>query len=118
MIDTSNSYRVGAIFLAISAILHVMSPIFAGFAGQAPVLFVVGLVYLAAAWGLMQTWRWLAYIFFIVLMIGSVAALLGIWTQAPVPGWIYAGIFISNWAAILALFVALWKPKRLARPAT
>jgi glycerol-3-phosphate acyltransferase PlsY len=116
MTDVRKPYRLGAVFLAISAILHLMSPLFAGFNGQAPVLFIVGVVYFAAAWGLMRTWRWLAYVVFVVLMIGSVAALLGVWAQAPVPGWIYAGIFIANWGAVLALFFALWRPKRPVIP--
>lgn len=116
MKDVRSPYRIGAFFLAISALLHLISPIFAGFAGQAPVLFATGIVYLGAAWGLVQNWRWLAYVVFIVLMIGSIAALAGIWALAPVPGWIYATIFISNWIAILALFVALWRPNQVASP--
>lgn len=114
MTTTQSPYRIGAVFLAISAILHLISPLFAGFIGQAPVLFVIGLIYLSAAWGLIRGMRWLAYGMFIVLMIGSIAALTGIWALSPVPGWIYAGIFIANWAAIIALFLALWRPNRVA----
>lgn len=116
MTDARSPYRIGATFLAISAIFHLISPIFAGFDGQALMLFGVGLVYLAAAWGLMQNWRWLAYVVFIVLMISSIAALTGIWALAQVPGWIYAAIFIANWIAILVLFFTLWRPNRIASP--
>jgi len=112
MTDARSPYRVGAVFLAISAILHLISPVFAGFAGQALGLFAIGVIYLAAAWGLMQRWRWLAYVVFLVLMIGSIAALTGIWALAPVPGWIYASIFFANWAVAVALFIALWRPNR------
>jgi len=115
MTDARSPYRIGAVFLAISAVLHLISPIFAGFSGQAPMLFLIGLVYLAATWGLMQNWRWLAYVMLFVLMIGSIASVTQIWALAAVPGWIYAGIFIANWLAVLTLFLALWRP---ARPVT
>lgn len=111
MIDARSPYRIGAVFLGISAILHLIAPLFAGLSGQAPILFVFGVVYVIAVWGLMRAMRWLAYVVMLVLMVGSVIAMTGIWAMAPVPGWIYAGIVFANWSAVLSLAAVLWRPK-------
>ena len=103
-------YRNGALFLLISAILHLIAPIVSGFSGDGLMLAAVGVFYLVATWGLLRGMRWLAYVMFIVLMVGSIAALTGIWALGPVPGWVYAGIVIANWIAVVMLFIALWRP--------
>ncbi|MEL7114499.1 MAG: hypothetical protein AAGP08_02735 [Pseudomonadota bacterium] len=109
MFDVQGPYRVGAVFVAASAVLHLIAPIFGGFAPEALTLFVVGLVYLAIAYGLMLGWRWLAYVTFLLMMAGSVIAIASIWSPGPVPSWVYIGIVVADWLAALSLFFALWR---------
>ena len=109
MTDLRNPYRIGAFFIGLSGIMHLAAPVLSGFAGLGPMLGVIGLAYLAAAWGLFQGWRWLAYVMLFVMMGGSIAALTGIWAYGAVPGWVFAMIFALNWLAVLGLFAALWR---------
>ncbi|MEL6688814.1 MAG: hypothetical protein AAFP28_00730 [Pseudomonadota bacterium] len=111
MTDMRGPYRTGALFVGISAVLHLIAPVFGGFGTDALTLFVVGIVYMAIAYGLLQGYRWLAYLTFLLMMAGSVVAITGIWGLGPVPGWIYAGIVIADWLAVLALFAALWRSR-------
>ena len=111
MIDARGPYRLGALFVGISAIFHLVAPVFAGFGEEGTALFVVGLIYLAVAYGLMQGFRWLAYLAFIMLMVGSIFAITNIWSLSPVPGWISSAIVITDWLAVLSLFAALWKSR-------
>ena len=113
MTDMRGPYRSGALFVGISAVLHLIAPVFGGFGTDALTLFVVGFVYAAIAYGLLQGYRWLAYVTFLLMMAGSVVAITGIWALGSVPGWIYAGIVVADWLAVFALFAALWR----ARPA-
>ncbi len=109
MTDVKGPFRAGALFVAVSAVLHLIAPLVAGLQGMAPMLAVVGLVYLAVTWGLLQGWRWLAWVAFFVLMAGSIVALSNVWAGGPVPGWLWAGIVAADWAAVAGLFVALWR---------
>jgi hypothetical protein len=105
------SYRSAALFVAISAILHLISPVFAGLAEDVMLLLPTGVLYLFFAWGLSKGWRWLAYIAFIVLLIGGLFAFAFSFGGSMVPGWLYAGIAIADLLAVLALFGALWRSK-------
>lgn len=111
MTDARSPYRIGAVFMGLSGLLHLIAPVFAGFGGQSPLMFAIGIVILGGSWGLMQNWRWLAYGALLMMIGGSVMALTGVWALAPVPGWIYGAIFLVNWAAVVALFMVLWRPR-------
>lgn len=114
MTAAKGPYRIGALFIGLSAFFHLIAPLFAGFSADALNLFVAGLVYISVAYGLMHGLRWLAYLAFIVLMGGSIVAITGIWSLGPVPGWIYPAIVITDWMAVLALFAALWRSREPA----
>ncbi|MEM7438129.1 MAG: hypothetical protein AAF393_00920 [Pseudomonadota bacterium] len=116
MIDVKGPYRNGAVFVALSALLHAIAPILGGFSQDALTLFVFGVVYAGIALGLFQGMRWLVYIAFLMMIGGSIVALSYVWALGPVPSWIYTGIFAANWLAATGLFLALWKtplPKML-----
>ena len=103
-------YRFAALFILISAALHIFAFIVGGFSAQALGLIPIGLVYVAIAFGLSRGWRWLAYIAFLVMMIGGTAAMGQLWAVSPVPQWWTIAITTANWLAAAALFVALWRP--------
>lgn len=105
-------YRLGALFIAISAALHVFAFIVGGFSADALRLTPVGLVYALLAFGLTRGWRWLAYVAFIAMMIGGTVALGSLWAPSPVPQWWTLAIIAADWLAAAALFAALWRPAR------
>ena len=109
MTKTTGLLRWGANFTALSAGLHVLAPIISGFSGDAVPLLIAGVVYAAFAYGLYQGRRWLAYVVFLVLLMGTSVAVSGIWASGDVPGWLFGGIAVANLLAVAALFGALWK---------
>jgi uncharacterized membrane protein (DUF2068 family) len=109
MTKTKGAMRWAANFTALSAGLHVLAVIMGGFGAAAGPLLAVGVIYGGFAYGLLRGWRWLAYIAFVVLLIGTSFAVSNIWALGDVPGWIYAGIACANLLAVLALFGALWR---------
>lgn len=109
MTQTKGAMRWAANFVALSAALHVLALLVSGFSREALPLLPFGVVYAGFAYGLMQGWRWLAYIVFIVLFIGTSLAISRVWAVGDVPGWIYIGIAIANSASVAALLAALWR---------
>lgn len=106
---SKGALRWGANFVALSAGLHVLALIVGGFSTEALRLSIFGIVYAGFAYGLLLGWRWLAYVVFIVLLVGTSVAVSNIWAFGEVPGWLYAAIAVANLLAIAALFGALWK---------
>ena len=115
MTDPRSPYRTGALLVLLSAAFHLIAPLISLGARDGLMLLPVGIVYVAFAWGLMRGWRWLAYVTFLIMLIGISAAMTGIWSISPVPSWIYIGIALANICAALALFVALWRPSPTAQ---
>lgn len=109
MTRTKGAMRWGGVFAAASAAFHVIALPASGFSADALLLLVAGIVYAGFAYGLLQGWRWLAYIVFVVLFIGTSVAISGIWASGAVPGWLYTSITVANLLCVAALFVALWK---------
>lgn len=108
--DLRGPYRVGAFFVLISAVLHLLAPLVGGFHPDALILIPIGALYLAVTYGLLRGWRWLAYLSFFGLAIGGIAALNMIWSASPVPFWWYGLIAAADGLGVIGLFVALWKP--------
>lgn len=109
MTKTKGAMRWAANFVGISAGLHVLALFVGGFSAEAVQLLPFAVVYAGFAYGLLQGWRWLAYVAFIVLLIGTSLAIVGIWALGDVPGWIYASIVAANLLSVVVLFAALWK---------
>ena len=114
MIDAKGPYRVGALFVALSGLVHLLALFVSGFASGALMLVPAGIVYLGFAYGLLQGWRWLAYVVFLLMMVGSLVALSSAWTTPSVPTWIYLTIVALDWLTVLALFGALWRSRPVA----
>ncbi len=113
MTDPRSPYRAGAFFIGISAALHFVTLIF-GFEAPVPMMQAIGVFYLVVMWGLMQGWRWLAYLSFFMLAIGGIAALGSSFGVSVVPPWLFLAIFVVDWLAVIALFLALWRSRPAA----
>jgi predicted membrane channel-forming protein YqfA (hemolysin III family) len=111
MVDAKGPFRVGALFVALSAIVHLIAPFVSRFDSLSLALLPAGLIYLAFAYGLLQGWRWLAYLVFIVMMVGGIASLGMAWSSDPIPTWVFLSFVVLDWLAVFALFGALWRSK-------
>ncbi|MBT0958063.1 hypothetical protein IV417_11755 [Alphaproteobacteria bacterium KMM 3653] len=109
MTDIKGPYRAGAFFVALSGVLHLLSPILGGFGPQMLGLAAIGVLYLLFGFGLMQGWRWLAYLLFLWMLVGVSVSIALIWNGA-LPAWLPTGFAMADGAAALALFLALWRP--------
>lgn len=109
MTDPRSPYRAGAFFIGISAALHFLTLVF-GLAAPTLMMQAVGAFYILVMSGLMQGWRWLAYLSFFMLSIGGIAALGWSFSVSHIPGWLFFSIFVVDFLAVAALFLALWRP--------
>jgi|GEM_PF-1539759 len=107
--DVRGPYRIGGLLLLLSAALHIFAFVVGGFSNDALRLIPVGLVYALVAYGLFCGWRWLAYIAFVMMMIGGIAALSTIWSPSTIPVWWTILIIAADWLGAAALFGALWR---------
>ncbi|MEM6595161.1 MAG: hypothetical protein AAF672_10240 [Pseudomonadota bacterium] len=117
MIDARGPYRGGALFVGVSGLLHFVAPLVAGFAADTLFLIPVGALYLLIAYVLLRGWRLMAYVAFLLMMLGSCFAIASIWTPPAAFGWAMAGIAVADWLAAVALFVALWRNKSVVAEA-
>lgn len=104
--------RAAAVPIGISAVLHLLVFVVEGFSAFAGAMFIVGLVYLAIAYGLRQGRRWLAWISFFIMLVGMIAAYSTAGTGLHF--WWWTAIAIADLIAAVILFGALWKSKPVA----
>ena len=102
-------FRSGAMLLLLSAALHILAFTVGGLTPDALILIPIGILYIAVAAGLARGWRWLAWISFFGLFVGSIGALSNVWGSGPVPGWWYATISAVDGFGVVAFFLALWQ---------
>lgn len=104
-------YRIGAAFFLLSGALHVFAFLVGGFSAEATRLIPIGIVYGLIAIGLFQGWRWLAYVAFLIALIGSIAALFSGMGMGTIPTWWWMAILLADVLAALGLFAALWRDR-------
>jgi len=116
MRTTSAPMRSAGLFLALSGVLHLVAPVFAGFAPGSLVLLAIGVIYLLLAAGINRGWRGLAYIVFVVLLVGANVAFAMV-GGGLLPDYLWYAIIAADLVALVSLFVALWRGRRaVARP--
>ncbi len=106
-------YKLAALLLQISGVLHFITPLFAGFSDDVMMLLPVGLIYLLLSWGVYRGWRSVGWIAFLVVLPGAVFAFANAYSGTTVPAWIYAAITLADLLAAITLFVILWRSKRV-----
>lgn len=105
------SYQSAALLVAISAVLHLITPAFDGLTSLTQILLATGVLYLLFAWGLTKHLRWLAYLVFIVLLVGVCFAFAYSFGGSPLPEWVFAAIALVDLGALISLFAVLWRPR-------
>jgi hypothetical protein len=104
--------KTAAYALVISAALHGVAVVLAGFAASSLTLIVPAILYLALAAGLSRHMMWVAWLSFIVMLGGIAAALASVVGASPVPTWVFGSILAANAVAAVLLFGAIWSGRR------
>ena len=103
------SLKTAALPVSVSALLHILSFVPDGLDVGAGLMFGIGIVYILMAIGLRRNKRWVAWLTFLAMTFGTVAAYLisGDGTELH-DGWFLTISLVDLVAAIL-LFVCLWR---------
>lgn len=104
----SAMHRAGAA-IAASGVFHLIAPFVSGFANESVPLFIVGVLYLALGEGLRRDKRWVAWIGFALMLVGTNIAWGSTYGDGPVPNWLWWLIILANLACFVNLFIALWR---------
>lgn len=99
--------RLGALLMALSGVLHLPAPLFGGFDAMHIGLGLCGLAYIALSFAQRRSGRWLAYLVFLLMLAGAVAAYAASGCVA-LPMIVIWGIIAFDLGAALALMVDLW----------
>ena len=100
--------KSAGILLLISAALHVIGVVLAGFSPDALILLVPAAFYLFLVAGLSRGIMWIAWLAFICMLGGAAGALAAIYGGWSIPAWVFVGIFMADLAAAVLLFLAIW----------
>lgn len=102
--------RLAAIFVLISAVLHVIAAILSGFAWEGLKLLPFAAIYGLLGLGLMQGRRWVAWLTFLMMLVFSFFALMMSLEDFPeVPPQVSAMIVAADWLTAACLLVVLWR---------
>ncbi len=101
-------FRVAALFLLLSAVLHLVVIAVSGGGFLMPMI-VGAIMWFVIGAGLQRGLRWLAYVAFLLAMIGGVYAMGVGMGQTGLTQMALFGIMGADWIAAVLLFGALWK---------
>lgn len=105
---TESPFRMAAMLLLVSAALHIVVIAVSGGGFLVPMIAGAMMWFVIGA-GLQRGMRWLAYIAFLLAMIGGVYAMGTGMGQTGLTQMALFGIMAADWIAAVLLFVALWK---------
>lgn len=111
MFNTSKSLGFAALFIFVSAALHILAPVAGGLTSEALSLVPAGIVLALLALGLLRGMRWLAWLAFFVMLGAGIVALGYAAAVTWVPTWWYVAIVAADWLAAAMLLAHLWWPK-------
>ena len=98
------SYRVAAVLALASVALHIA----VAATGASPLWLAAAIVAAGLGWLLLRGSRVAAYAAFLLALAGGVVALGEV---ADTGAGLFGALVAAQWAAALALFVVLWRPK-------
>jgi uncharacterized membrane protein HdeD (DUF308 family) len=109
-------YNLAGLFVILSGVLHIPMFITGGFTSKTIQMAVVGVILILLGLGLRKQKRILAYLAYVLMLLGVVAALTGL-NAGPVPNvWWYIIAFVDAIAAI-TLFGIIWVGRKSAASA-
>ena len=109
MSESVFSLKFAALPVAISALLHLFAFVPDGVTASSAAMLLIGIIYLLLAMGLRRNLRWVAWLTFLVMTFGAVAAYMVSGGSALHNAWFLA-IALIDCVAAMVLFVCLWRP--------
>lgn len=101
------TYKNAGLMMALNAALHFFVFLMIGFTPDAMLFVIVGVVYGFLAWGLFRSMRWLAYIVFLIALLGMSAAISMMGTSTIPSGWLGVIVSVDALLAVILFFI-LW----------
>ena len=115
MFKASKALGFSVLFVWVAAILHMETPLVAGFSKETFWLVPAALVVAVLGYLTIPNRRWLAWLLFFVLLAGCITAIAIPAAPGVIPDWWWLLILAADGLATLLLFVYLWKPKPVLR---
>lgn len=107
------TYAPAALFIALSAALHLIALPLGAWEGFGWVFVAIAAYYAVLIAMLLRGWRWAAYLAYLCMLIGGVGAFAEVWRSDP--AWAYAAIMGADFIAAALLFVPLWRGRPSGR---
>ena len=111
------SLRTAALPVFVSALLHIFAVVPDGLNAGSAMMFGIGIVYVLMAIGLRRNLRWVAWLTFLVMTFGAVAAYIVSGGGSTLHNGWFLTIAIVDLAAAIVLFVCLWRSGHQRRQA-
>lgn len=110
MTDVDRRYLPPATFAALSAILHVIALLLSGFTANVGPSVVGALIWVTLAFGLLREVRTVAYLAFLMALVGISAALsIAMGTPTGPVQWTWIAIIVADALVAVTLFLLLWR---------
>lgn len=104
------NYDFAGLFVMLSGLLYIPVFLLDSWNTQTKFFVVFGIVTLLLGLALRGRYRWLAYIVYVVMLVGMLITLISMGTS-PVGLWWWALIMLLQALAVFKLFGILWAPK-------
>jgi len=104
------NYDVAGAFVMLAGLLHIPLFLLDGWNGQTKFFLIYGIIFLTMGLVLRRRYRWLAYIAYILTLIGLLITLISMGTSS-IGAWWWLIIMALQAVAVYKLFRILWAPK-------
>jgi len=104
-------YKLAAITVALSGIMHTVAVYLGQFAADVLPLAIFFVLYLIFARWLWQRKRWAAWLTFLVMLVGITGALMSVNSGSLAPNWVFYSISALDILTAIVLFFVLWKSR-------
>lgn len=111
MIDMDRRYLAAATLAGVGAALHVVALPLSGFAANVGPSVIGAVIWVTLALGLWRGSRFVAYLAFLMALIGFSASLSIAMTSIGLSQWVWSAIMVVDALVALTLFVVLWRPR-------
>ena len=111
MFKASKALGFAALTIWVAAILHLATPMVAGFSKETFWLVPIALVIAVLGYLLIPNRRFFAWLTFFAMLAGGIAAIGLSAGVGTIPAWWWRLILAADWFAAALLFIYLWNPK-------
>lgn len=109
--DMDRRYLSATGLAALSAVLHVIALPLGGFEASLGLAIIGAAIWAALALGLWQGFRFMAYLAFVMALIGISGALSVVVTSLGLEQGVWSAILVTDVLIALTLFILLWRPR-------